>query len=86
MKITSQYLKQLREDYINSIMGNEKMQQDEPILLMYTVGNNEETVKLLEHKDHYEVKSSWRIRGRFKDIGKAKRLYDELVNELLAEF
>ena len=86
MKITSQYLKQLREDYINSIIGNEKMQQDEPILLMYTVGNNEETVKLLEHKDHYEVKSSWRIKGKFEDLGNAKRLYKSLVDELLEEF
>ena len=75
--------KQLREDYINSLIGDFKV---EPILLMYTVGNNEEYVKLLEHKDHYEVKSSWRIRGRFKDIGKAKRLYDSLVDELLEEF
>ena len=86
MKITSQYLKQLREDYINSIMGNEKMEQSIPNLIAYTVGSNGETVKLLEHKDHYEVKSSWRIKGKFEDLGNAKRLYKSLVDELLAEF
>lgn len=87
MDFGNYYINKLREEYIDSIMTNDKIANfDEAKILVETKGNNEDYVQLIEYQRYYIVKSSWRIQGRFDNLGKAKRLYKSLVNELLAEF
>lgn len=87
MKLILEDMKKLREEHINETMSRKEVKRimNNNKLLVETKGDNEEWVRLLDKGDYYLVESSWRIDGRFNDLLKAKRLYENLVNELVAD-
>lgn len=87
MKLILEDMKKLREEHINETMSRKEVKRimNNNKLLVETKGDNEEWVRLFDKGDYYLVESSWRIDGRFNDVWKAKRLYENLVNELVAD-